>query len=1688
MKKISKVNVLVLCLLLAVSCCAGALSAFAFNGIKPEENGENLFSLTNTYNCTSYDEATDTMTYDMSTRRNVQVMERPQITVLMHGLGGIAADWSYLKSSNKDESEFIYDKESLIERLQAKCGQANVYWAKMTSKTDFDLIDLNAQSKSKYYVSDDPKYKIDKIIDTSKHIIIVFEAFISAKAEPVFNSRESNKTTYFEFNHMLSKVVRDVTLRNEGILPKINLVGYSRGGLITLMYALDHPDMVDSLVSIGTPYFGTSAGVMREIGLMLTHEDDFGLDDILDEEEYASYSKRWNDNYDRLYKDINAVAIGGYTSLLYLSKCFGEYAGGIWNPVVTGAMDLALINLYKIIAYAKIGTLNNLYYTALNELILKQYFPSSFVTALDSLFTDEMKFSVMPPFLFFENDIAVNLDSALAQSAPTLHGGSTYKGFRRKIRLFNYGDGTDFSRVSRNTVPVPHNLEARDRTIIGWVLSELDTGVGIKSDYAYSFTEDGTVRLEGYRGKEPTVLIPETIAGVPVTEIGQRAFEGELEKYGITSITIPKTVKVIGASAFANNKLLTNVTFEENSELQTISSECFAGCESLENVTLPNSLMNIQSMAFYGCNSLASITLPKNVVAFASDAVMECETLANIFVEQENRNYKSENGVLFQKNGIVLECYPCGKTDFAYSVPESVLEIQSFAFMGNKHLRSVYMSEVAVVRQYAFLGCENLSTINCDNLDFADEGAFENTAWLNGEIEKGTEFIEKGNFLIKYNGTASELVLTKYCSVASLAFFGNNTVKNIVFEDNDEACLANFKSLAFFGCEKLESITIKCSRLIFAGENIFGYNEIPVKIYVRKIYEDDYKTNEQWRAYKNDICFIETNVSFDSNGGSAVGNETLYFGSPLELSEPQKAGYIFDGWYYEIDGEEYKSEHGDLWLCCEPQITFTAKWTVLGNSVTLYYDEFNFEMLPYMTESGLILPVPEREGYTFDGWYESEEFTGEAVTEIAAGEAGDRDYYAKWIPNKYVLTLNYNYDGCPVPATEEIEFGSAFKLDAPEREGYIFDGWRYNGILLTNENGESVMNWNIADNVELKASWTRKKFAVKIDKDGKFLWLNEQSGFSDAHTWIPYGTKFDSWDLLLEAFEPEYKEGHKFAGFEQDGEEIVWDELPDLGENGITVDIEAHYIKEKDFVLRFFITPEEAQYDYITGAFGERITLPSYSSSGNVLKYWKVADCEQNEKYAGSQFAVGNKFEYNEMPDLSFNIEEDGWELYLVAELVQQVNVFYNSHGGSVSGSGRQIVRLGERPKFPIPTRKGYVFLGWYFGTTGSNGTGEACTNSSGIALEEWNRGGTTYIYAKWQIIVYNITYRASGKIEFRDEVKFEYTIETPTFLLPQNPLISQHRFLGWFIDAQYTKEIRQVITGSTGNLIIYGKFAKLHSLTYYIDGQARISQVGIYNETIRLYDYTKTGYTCVWSGNLLGNSLYTIPNHDVDFNFIGWKAKEYDVILHLNLNPHVDVTKNAKVKYGQYYQFEVNSRDGLIFCGWYFDGTEQLTGDNGKSLKTWDKDISRPANIRAIYAVSSWTRNDSRQYLITDSGRFDQPYDCVRMDWVHIMWLMNAGYTKLHVELTFTAWEKDDGVQYAFIYDGTSSNATLLSEFWFSHGGDKKNTTPKEYTFTADITLHKDLEILCFRYGASGKFDDDWYNKNLKVTVTPVK
>ena len=111
------------------------------------------------------------------------------------------------------------------------------------------------------------------------------------------------------------------------------------------------------------------------------------------------------------------------------------------------------------------------------------------------------------------------------------------------------------------------------------------------------------------------VIIPSTIAGVPVEHIGISAFEYKT----LISVIIPDSVTTIGDSAFYDNQL-TSVTIPDS--VTSIGYAAFAG-NQLTSVTVPNSLTAIGNYAF-GNNQLTSVTIPDSVtsigyVAFANN-------------------------------------------------------------------------------------------------------------------------------------------------------------------------------------------------------------------------------------------------------------------------------------------------------------------------------------------------------------------------------------------------------------------------------------------------------------------------------------------------------------------------------------------------------------------------------------------------------------------------------------------------------------------------------------------------------------------------------------------------------------------------------------------------------------------------------------------------------------------------------------------------------------------------------------------------------------------------------------------------------------------------------------------------------------------------------------------------------------
>lgn len=134
-----------------------------------------------------------------------------------------------------------------------------------------------------------------------------------------------------------------------------------------------------------------------------------------------------------------------------------------------------------------------------------------------------------------------------------------------------------------------------------------------------------------------------------------------------------------------------NVTYKEQSySVTSIEGYAFYGCIGLTSITIPDSVTNISPGAFYGCNALTSINVNEN-----------------------NPKYCSEDGIVFGKDKTTLVCYPAGKTDLSYSIPNSVMSIVSYAFYGCSTLTSITIPDsVKSIGDYVFYGCASLETVH----------------------------------------------------------------------------------------------------------------------------------------------------------------------------------------------------------------------------------------------------------------------------------------------------------------------------------------------------------------------------------------------------------------------------------------------------------------------------------------------------------------------------------------------------------------------------------------------------------------------------------------------------------------------------------------------------------------------------------------------------------------------------------------------------------------------------------------------------------------------------------------------------------------------------------------------------------------------------------------------------------------
>ncbi|MBQ4587290.1 MAG: leucine-rich repeat protein, partial [Clostridia bacterium] len=204
--------------------------------------------------------------------------------------------------------------------------------------------------------------------------------------------------------------------------------------------------------------------------------------------------------------------------------------------------------------------------------------------------------------------------------------------------------------------------------------------------------------------------------------------------------------------------------------------------------------------------------------------------------------------------------------------------------------------------------------------------------------------------------------------------------------------------------------------------------------------ECENSTSRKYAVKINRIMSVGYQFSSD---GIALSYGRIEQGQKLdEYTAPQKAGYEFTQW--EVYGEAVSFPY-----TVTEAVVFEAVYTPITYTITyvLYQGEFTVTYpTTYNVETNVALRNPTKADYTFIGWYETPDFSGERVFSIEKGSYGDKIFYARWkLSSEGKYAINYNFNGATVVPedipTHLTEEDLPLTLTEVTKDNCTFDGW-----------------------------------------------------------------------------------------------------------------------------------------------------------------------------------------------------------------------------------------------------------------------------------------------------------------------------------------------------------------------------------------------------------------------------------------------------------------------------------------------------------------------------------------------------------------------------------------------------------------------------------------------------------------------
>lgn len=344
-----------------------------------------------------------------------------------------------------------------------------------------------------------------------------------------------------------------------------------------------------------------------------------------------------------------------------------------------------------------------------------------------------------------------------------------------------------------------------------------DKYIKIPTSYSISGTEEVKLSFETQFDLTDYIMLNTINYPITVTDSESQDYEffSEFEIIENEEMLYPVSITVVK-----------NVYTEGNDyQIKKINMDILSD-SSVEYVIVPNGITEVDA-SFRRCDTLKEIQLPETVTKIGSQTFLNCGNLVAINVDENNKNYLSEDGVLFNKDKTKLEYFPAGKGG-TYTIPNTVTEIQSLAFYKCGKLENIYFESginLKTIPSQAFAYCTKLTSIEIPaSVTYLDYQAFNNCSNLVTVSFEDASLLEGfGN--VVFSSCPLLETITIPASVRSLGNSCFGTIKTIIIESTTPPT---------FGVVSPFSSTIKA-------------------IYVPESAVDTYKAADGWSEYADII-------------------------------------------------------------------------------------------------------------------------------------------------------------------------------------------------------------------------------------------------------------------------------------------------------------------------------------------------------------------------------------------------------------------------------------------------------------------------------------------------------------------------------------------------------------------------------------------------------------------------------------------------------------------------------------------------------------------------------------------------------------------------------------------------------------------------------------------------------------------